>query len=87
VRAIKTRTGVVQLVAVLSLVREFRCLRHLPQWRRMGRFIDSEIRQGLLSQSMIILFGRVQGIAPDIRIPDCEATEFMELGQVRALLA
>ncbi|MCM3372976.1 hypothetical protein M3640_20160, partial [Bacillus velezensis] len=36
VRAAKARTGVVQLVAVLSLVREFRRLRHQPQWRRMG---------------------------------------------------
>ncbi|WP_312574055.1 hypothetical protein, partial [Staphylococcus saprophyticus] len=72
VRAAKARTGVVQLVAVLSLVREFRRLRHQPQWRRMGGFIDSETRQDLLSQSMVIIFGRAQGIARDIRAHDGE---------------
>ncbi|WP_186235108.1 phospholipase D-like domain-containing protein [Burkholderia gladioli] len=87
VRATKARTGVVQLVAVLSLVREFRRLRHQPQWRRMGGFIDSEIRQELLSQSMITLFGRARGIARDIRVHDVEIDEVVELGQVRALLA
>lgn len=87
VRAAKARTGVVQLVAVLSLVREFRRLRHQPQWRRMGGFIDSEIRKDLLSQSMVIIFGRAQGIARDIRAHDGEADEVVELGQVRALLA
>lgn len=87
VRAAKARTGVVQLVAVLSLVREFRRLRHLPQWRRMGGFIDSETRQDLLSQSMVILFGHAQGIARDIRVHDGEADEVAELGQARALLA
>lgn len=86
-RAAKARTGVVQLVAVLSLVREFRRLRHLPQWRRMAGFIDPEIRQELLSQSMVILFGRAQGIARDILDRDGGAGEVAELGQVRALLA
>ena len=86
-RAAKTRTCAVQLVAVLSLVREFRRLRHLPQWRQVGGFIDSETRQDLLSQSMVILFGRSQGIACDVRADDSEVQEFEELGQVRALLA
>ncbi|WP_431112476.1 hypothetical protein [Variovorax paradoxus] len=86
-RAAKTRTGVVQLVAVLSLVREFRRIRHLPQWRRMGGFIDAETRQELLSQSMMILFGRAQGIARDVHAKDGESDEVVELGQVRALLA
>lgn len=87
VRAAKARTGVVQLVAVLSLVREFRRLRHQPQWRRMGGFIDSETRQDLLSQSMVILFGRTRGIARDVCVHDVEIDEVVELGQVRALLA
>ncbi|WP_354675279.1 hypothetical protein [Cupriavidus alkaliphilus] len=86
-RAAKARTAVVQLVAVLSLVREFRRLRHHPQWRRMGGFIDSETRQDLLSQSVTILFGRAQGIARDVRVDDVEMEEVVELGQVRALLA
>lgn len=85
VRAAKIRTSVVQLVAVLSLVREFRRLRHLPQWRRMAGFVDSETRQDLLSQSMVILFGRAQGIVRDIH--DGEADEVAELGHVRVLLA
>lgn len=87
VRMDKARTGVVQLVAVLSLVREFRRLRHQPHWRRMGGFIDSETRQDLLSQSMVILFGRASGIARDVWVNDVERSEFVELGQVRALLA
>ena len=87
VRVAKARTGVVQLIAVLSLVREFRRLRHQPHWRRMGGFIDSETRQDLLSQSMVILFGRASGIARDVHANDVESNEFLELGQVRALLA
>lgn len=38
----------------------------------MGGFIDSETRQDLLSQSMVIIFGRAQGIARDIRAHDGE---------------
>lgn len=85
-RATKARAAVVQLVAVLSLVREFRRLRHQPHWRRMGGFIDLETRQALLSHSMVILFGRRCGIARDV-VHDVEVDEFVELGQVRALLA
>lgn len=86
-RASRARSAVVQLVAVLSLVREFRRMRHLPQWRRMGGFIDPEHRQDLLFQAMTILYGREKGIAALVHDSVGEGDEPAELGQVRTLLA
>lgn len=81
----KARSALVQLVAVLSLMREFRRLRHMPQWRPMGGFVDAECRQNLLSQAMSALFDRHDGIARLVNAAGSD--EPAELGQARALLA
>ena len=80
----KASVALAQLVAVLSLVREFRRLRHLPHWRPLHGFIDEETRRELLEKSMSLVFGRANGIARSVLIDGDEPTE---LGQTRALLA
>jgi hypothetical protein len=81
----KAKTALGQLVAVLSLVREFRRLRHLPQWRPALGFLDEDCRRELLTASMSAFFGGACGLAKYVRIKGEDDPE--ELGQVRALLA
>lgn len=80
----KARAAIVQLVAVLSLVREFRRLRHMPQWRVMRGFVDDDTRIELLKASMQHIFGRENGFRP--LLLDADGGEPEELNQVRALL-
>ncbi|MDR9838391.1 hypothetical protein [Herbaspirillum huttiense] len=86
-RAAMAKTALVQLVAVLSLIREFRRLRHFPHWRRMSGFIDLETRQELLACSMQVLFGNSYGLLQNICDDDVHANDILEIGQTRGLLA
>lgn len=80
----KARTALVQLVAVLSLLREFRRLRHLPEWRVMRGFVDEDVRCELLAAAMKSIFGRDRGFLP--LLIDTDGGEPEEVGQARALL-
>jgi hypothetical protein len=81
----RARTALVQLVAVLSLIREFRRLRHQFEWRMMGGFVDEEDRRGLLDAAIACIYGNESGCHR--LLLDADGDEPEELGQVRALLA
>ena len=81
----KAKAALGQLVAVLSLIREFRRLRHRPQWKPALGFLDEDCRRDLLTSSMAALFGSANGLARHVRVEGEDDPE--ELGQVRALLA
>ncbi|MGY0197948.1 hypothetical protein [Leptothrix sp. BB-3] len=53
---------IVQLVAVLGLVRELRRLRHHPRWRITPSLVEEADRRDLLDAAMSALFGRDSGL-------------------------
>lgn len=79
------KTSLVQLVAVLSVIRELRRLRHVPLWRYMRGFVRAEDRRKLLTTAMQMVFGGKAGVLP--LLTDADGEEPAELGQARALLA
>lgn len=81
----RARTVLVQLVAVLSLLREFRRLRHQLEWRMMRGFVDEGDRRSLLDAAIACIFGNESGCHR--LLVDADGDEPEELGQARALLA
>jgi len=53
----RVATAAVQLVAVLSVVRELRRLRNSTRWRVRPSFVDEKDRRNLLERAMSYLFG------------------------------
>lgn len=76
--------AVVQLVAVLGVVRELRRLRHAPRWRGRPGLVDERDRRDLLASAMSALFGHQSLLLPKL-LEDAQ-DEIEEVSQLRALL-
>lgn len=80
----KAPAVIVQLVAVLGLLRELRRLRLAPRWRMKQSLVHEADRRALLEKSMAWLFGRNSMALPKILNAADEPLE--EVSYLRALL-
>lgn len=80
----RAQSAVVQLVAVLSLVRELRRLRLHPRWRLSPSLVTDADRRSLLDVSMKCLFGHQSQLLQ--KLLDQAGEPIEEVGFLRALL-
>lgn len=80
----KAQGAIVQLVAVLGLIRELRRLRLHTRWRVTPSLVDETDRRDLLNGAMSALFGRKSRL---LQVVSDQADEpFEEVGFLRSLL-
>jgi hypothetical protein len=77
-------SAIVQLVAVLGVVRELRRLRNAARWRGMPSLIEERDRRKLLMEAMAALFGHRSMILPKL-VQQAEG-EIDEVSHLRSLL-
>jgi hypothetical protein len=80
----RAQSAIVQLVAVLSLVRELRRLRLHPRWRLSPSLVTDADRRSLLDVSMKCLFGHQSQLLQ--KLLDQAGEPIEEVGFLRALL-
>lgn len=80
----RAQSAIVQLVAVLSLVRELRRLRLHPRWRLSQSLVTDADRRSLLDVSMKCLFGHQSELLKNLI--DLAGEPIEEVGFLRALL-
>ena len=80
----KAQSAIVQLVAVLGLIRELRRLRLYPRWRITPSLVDETDRRDLLDGAMSALFGRESRLLQVVSDQADEPIE--EVGFLRSLL-
>jgi len=80
----RAATAVVQLVAVLGVVRELRRLRNSTRWRIRPSFVDERDRRNLLEQAMAYLFGSGSMLLSKLQVQSDEPLE--EVSHLRSML-
>lgn len=77
-------SAIVQLVAVLGVVRELRRLRNAARWRGMPSLVEERDRRQLLKEAMAALFGHRSMLLPKL-VQQAEG-EVDEISHLRSLL-
>jgi hypothetical protein len=77
-------SAIVQLVAVLGVVRELRRLRNAARWRGVPSLVEERDRRQLLNEAMAALFGHRSMLLP--KLVAQTGAEVDEVGHLRSLL-